>query len=373
MRFVLIFCALMLPVVVLAQRDSSYVAKKNPLTIQLQVQNGGILPQKDLKNITYEDAYYEGLDLKIGWKQYKSKDPYFQLYNNPTYGVGIYSSTFHNNIIGNPFAVYGFVQTPISPRPRSRWSFDYTIGLGLSGNFKPFDEETNPLNLAIGSHNNVFINFALQSQYRFHPKWAAGVGLAFLHFSNGALALPNKGVNLVPLTFSVTYQPKKIDPEPISFQPEPLPKKWLLHVNFGAGLKQLRQDLDQRFLKSTLSAYASRHVSHKWRMGGGVDLFYSSSGNDNEIAGDQSGKLGSKLSGGPSFYLVHVLHHRLVLNGNIGYYIHNQAFNGEVRRFFLRAGTRYYVYKNLNAGVSIKAHLGKADFIEWTMGYTFNR
>jgi len=39
----------------------------------------------------------------------------------------------------------------------------------------------------------------------------------------------------------------------------------------------------------------------------------------------------------------------------------------------LRAGARYYVYKNLNAGVSIKAHMGKADYIEWSLGYTLNR
>jgi hypothetical protein len=53
--------------------------------------------------------------------------------------------------------------------------------------------------------------------------------------------------------------------------------------------------------------------------------------------------------------------------------LHNQRFNGEIKRIFLRAGARYYVYKNINAGVSIKAHMGKADFIEWTVGYTFNR
>jgi len=154
---------------------------------------------------------------------------------------------------------------------------------------------------------------------------------------------------------------------------KPYSKKILYHINYGVGFKQLKDDSDERFLKTTLSAYASRHVSYKWRLGGGFDLFYSSSGNDTEIAGDKSGKLSSKLSGGPSFYVAHILNERLVLNGNVGYYLHNQRFNGEIRRVFLRAGARYYVYKNINAGVSIKAHMGKADFIEWTVGYTFNR
>src|SRR5690606_41898750 len=71
---------------------------------------------------------------------------------------------------------------------------------------------------------------------------------------------------------------------------QPYPKKLYYDLNYGIGFKQLRDDLDQRFFKTTLSAYASRHVSYKWRIGAGVDLFYSSSGNDEEIAGDLSGK-----------------------------------------------------------------------------------
>lgn len=351
-------------------RDS---LRNSSLILELEIENGGILAQKDLKSTTYQGAYYNGINLKIGWKQRAKKDQYFQIYNYPIYGIGIYSSTFHSSIIGSPFAIYGFVQTPISPNPNSKWSYDYRIGLGLSGNFRPYNENENSLNLAIGSKNNVFIDLGLRAQYQIRPRWKAGVGLAFHHFSNGALALPNKGVNLVPLTLSVNYQ---FNPDIAIKQDsilQPYPKKLYYDLNYGIGFKQLRDDLDQRFFKTTLSAYASRHVSYKWRIGAGVDLFYSSSGNDEEIAGDLSGKLSSKLSGGPSFYLVHVLNQRLALNGNVGYYIHNQRFNGEIHRFFLRAGARYYVYKNVNAGVSIKAHMGKADFIEWTVGYTFNR
>jgi len=347
--------------------------KKSPLILELEVENGGILTQKGLKSTTYEGAYYNGLNFKIGWKQRAKKDQYYQIYNYPIYGIGLYSSTFHTPILGSPFAIYGFVQTPIAPKETSKWSYDYRIGLGLSGNFEPYNEHENPLNLVIGSKNNVFIDLGLRAQYQISPQWKAGVGMAFHHFSNGALALPNKGVNLVPLTVSVNYQLNpdiKITRDSIL---KPYNKKILYHINYGVGLKQLRNDLDQRFFKTTLSAYASRHVSYKWRLGAGLDLFYSSSGNDREIAGDKSGELKSKLSGGPSFYVAHILNERLVLNGNVGYYLHNQSFNGEIKRFFLRAGARYYVYKNINTGVSIKAHMGKADFIEWTVGYTFNR
>ncbi|MEI5985634.1 MULTISPECIES: acyloxyacyl hydrolase [Sphingobacterium] len=346
---------------------------KSPLVLEFEMENGGILQQKGLKNTTYEGAYYNGLNLKVGFKSRAKRDQYYQVYNYPIYGIGIYSSTFNSPIIGSPYAIYGFVQTPIYPKENSKWSYDYRLGLGLSGNFKPYNAQENPLNLVIGSKNNVFIDLGIRAQYRLTDHLKVGAGLAFHHFSNGALALPNKGVNLIPATVSVNYQfnpDVKIHRDSVL---EPFSKKIYYHLNYGVGFKQLRDDLDHRFFKTTLSGYASRFVSYKWRLGAGVDLFYSSSGNDEEIAGDKSGELASKLSGGPSFYVAHVLNERLVLNGNVGYYIHNQRFNGEIKKFFLRAGARYYVYKNLNAGVSIKAHMGKADFIEWTLGYTFNR
>lgn len=352
--------------------DTAFIKKKK-FSIELELENGGILAASDIKSSTFENAYYNGLNLRLGWKSKKPTSDYDLLYNNPTYGIGIYSSTFNTDIIGSPYAVYGFVQIPFLTEKNNRIKFDYRIGLGLSGNFKPYDEDKNPLNLVIGSKNNVYIDFGIRSQYTIHPKLKAGLGLSFHHFSNGALQLPNKGINLIPVTASLTYhfQPDEftLDKSLIS----PLPDNWLYHINYGIGFKQVERDSDKLYFKSTFSVYASKHTDHKWRLGGGFDIFYSSSGNSARIAGPKSGRLGAKLSGGPTFYLAHILNPRLVLNGNIGYYIHHQRFNGEIRKTFLRAGMRYYVYKNLNAGISIKAHMGKADFIEWTTGYTIGR
>lgn len=354
-----------------AQVDST--KKKNSFIIEGEFENGGILASGDLKAKTFQDAYYSGFNLKVGWRMNASSDVYFKLYNNPTYGIGFYSSTFHTDIVGRPYALYGFVQTPFGNIDNPKWGFDYRIGLGLSGNFRPFNQERNPLNIALGTKNNVFIDFGLRGQYKINNKFRAGLGVAYHHFSNGALRLPNMGVNIIPVTVSLTYQPDGRIFKKDTSSVEPVSKNMLYHVNFGAGIKQIARDSQKRYFKSTVSVYASKHLTYKWRLGGGLDLFYSASGNSVEIAEDKSGKLSSKLSGGPSLYIVHVLNRDLTLNGNIGYYIHNQEFNGEFSKTFLRAGFRYYVYKNLNAGVSIKAHQGNADFIEWTVGYTFNR
>ncbi len=353
--------------------DSLSQGNEKIFLIEVDVENGGILAASDIKSSTFQNAYYNGLNLRIGWKAKNPHKSYDILFNNPIYGVGFYSSTFNNSIVGKPFALYGYMQTPFFTEKTKKIKFDYRIGLGLSGNFNPYNTEQNPLNLVIGSKNNVFIDFGISAKYAFTSKLKGGVGLSFHHFSNGALRLPNKGINLMPVTASLTYQFDPNNPLPKKLPDSSLPTHWLFHLNYGFGFKQIYEEWKHNYFKSTLSFYASRYADYKWRIGGGIDLFYSSSGNSEVIAQEKSGKLSSKLSGGPVIYIAHVLNPRLVLNGNIGYYVHNQRFNGEIRRTFLRAGIRYYVYKNINAGVSIKAHLGKADFIEWSTGYTFGK
>ena len=356
------------------QKDTIHVlSNKRSLIIETEVETGGILASGDLKEQTFKDAFYNGINLRVGWKIQQSTDQYFKLYHNPTYGIGVYTSTFNKSAIGSPNALYGFVQSPFGNVDNPKWAFDYRIGLGLSGNSRPYHEDKNPINLAIGTKNNVFIDFGIRAQRKISDHIHAGLGIAFHHFSNGALKLPNKGINLVPITASLTYQPVTYKQEKDTATLEPYPTKLFYHISTGVGWKQVERDWDKRFLKATWSMYVSRHVSYKWRIGGGIDMFYSDSGNSEEIADDKTGKLSAKLSGGPAFYLVHILNRNLLLNGNVGYYIHNQEFNGEVKKIFLRAGVRHYIYEGLNAGVSIKAHMGKADFIEWTLGYTFNR
>ena len=127
----------------------------------------------------------------------------------------------------------------------------------------------------------------------------------------------------------------------------------------------------KRFYKSNLGFYRSRSFGPKWRLGLGVDLFYSDSGRYTEIAGDKAGKMTALFSGGPAFYIDHVLTRNLYLNGNVGMYINRNDFNGEIKPVFLRIGVRHKIFTNYYAGVSIKAHTAKADFVEWTIGYTW--
>jgi len=68
-----------------AQTDTLETVKsgKNPLIIELEVENGGIIASKEVKETAFQHAYYNGVNLKVGWKIQHSDDQYFKLYNNP--------------------------------------------------------------------------------------------------------------------------------------------------------------------------------------------------------------------------------------------------------------------------------------------------
>jgi len=347
-------------------------AKGKHLVIQLEHENGGVLTGNERAKESLEEAYYNAINLKIGWQTKKGGDVYHQLFNYPVYGVGLYSSTFGLDHVGNPYAVYGFVSVPIKPRLDRRFNFSYRISLGLSGRFNPYNEDENPFNLIIGTKNNVFIDFGGQVNYTLAKHFQLGVGLAFHHFSNGALRLPNTGINLLPFTAALTYIPNASSFDFSKDYVEPNPKGHELHFSYAFGLKQLDMDNPNKYFKSTLGVFWSRFAGYKWRLGMGANVFYSASGNDVAVAGEKAGSFGALFSGGPAFYIDHLLTSRLYLNGNVGYYLHRNAFNKETGPVFLRIGARYDVWKDIFAGVSIKAHAGKADFIEWTTGYTLD-
>ncbi len=355
---------------VYGQKDTT---AKSSLFVQVEWENGGMISNNQDVRRDFADVYYSGVNLRVGWQTKPGGDPYNKLYNYPVYGLGLYSSTFRKPEIGTPYALYGFFMSPIKPKELSRWAFSYRIGLGLAFNFQPYDAVDNPLNTMLGTSRNVYIDLGLQAAYRIGKNFEVGAGLSFHHFSNGAYRLPNKGINLLPLGLTVTYKPSNTPVMKGDSLTKPKIKRDMLHISVAGGLKQVDKESPKQYSKNTISVYWSRAAGYKWRLGFGGDLFYSDSGSAEEVAGEKSGKLASLFSGGPAFYVDHILLRRLYVNGSIGYYLHRNSFNGEINPVFLRIGVRSKIYKELFTGVSIKAHMGKADYVEWSLGYALGK
>ena len=94
------------------------------------------------------------------------------------------------------------------------------LGSGVGWSTSPYDPIERPLSIAIGSRLNAGIHLGTTVQVvQREQSWVA-VGAGFTHFSNGALALPNLGINNVHLRVRAGWK------TPHRF-PERTPAAWM--------------------------------------------------------------------------------------------------------------------------------------------------
>lgn len=127
------------------------------------------------------------------------------LYPSAYQGIGLgYTATFPKTCLGHPVNIYLFQGAHLYSFT-DRLSLDYEWNFGLSAGWKKYDEDSNPLNTAIGSSVNAYINLGFLLSYRLSPSWKISVGMEGTHYSDGNTRLPNAGVNLLGGRVGITY------------------------------------------------------------------------------------------------------------------------------------------------------------------------
>lgn len=155
--------------------------------------------------------------LKYGFRF--GKDTFFgKMYPYSVQGIGVSWNTFLNKTeVGTPVALYVF-QTSRIASLAGKLSLDYEWNFGASFGWKPFDEESNPANLVVGSRINAYINLGLLLNWQLAPSWNLRAGAGFTHYSNGNTSYPNAGVNTIGgrigLTRSFGHEVKPEVPSP---------------------------------------------------------------------------------------------------------------------------------------------------------------
>lgn len=248
----------------------------------------------------------------------------------------------------------------------SFWSIRPRLGLSYFTN--KFDALTNPENLLIGSHLNL--NFQLGTYLTFQePINTLKVGLNLIHYSNGAINYPNRGLNLVNLSVAYQFGPRLFpwdEEERKVLNQAFLANNRKIHfwMHGGVFTKQIPQT-NERFIGSHLAAGIFQELSLVWNAN--AKIHYS---NDPSRTAEALGK-GQTLehptriaaSAGLSFKM-----HRLRLNANAGIYLYkperilDQAWFQNIQLDVL-VSQRVFLF----GGVT--THLGQADFMDFGVGY----
>jgi hypothetical protein len=311
---------------------------------------------------------YSAMDFRLGFRNFKSPI-YSTIYRFPTYGFGLYTATFRNPYIGKPNAAYVFADIPFAKRfLDNRLSFSYFASLGISSNLTPFDPDTNPLNFFIGSYQNGYTHIGFTSRYRIWDNMYIDGSIGLKHFSNGSFRKPNSGLNFVPFTIGIRSYLDKVDFENV---PKSLPNNFQPHnqINLFTSFGSKNYAIGERqFLKMGVGANILRQVTYKYRVGVGMDMFYSEGSHD-RITDAELGFFDAN-----SFAVVGswewVLNKNLYVPIAFGTYLNRNNFNDESTWYYQRLGIRYRFNNQIFTGITLKAHGFKADFFEFTLGYT---
>ena len=365
------------------------------------LQTNHFLQGKNAKGLPVD--YFQSYSLQYGIST-DGRKLWQQIYGYPVIGFGIYSVTFFNDAeLGTPTAVYSFINAPIIKRYK-KWSINYEVGFGLAYNWKPYNPITNQYQLAIGSNKTVFLDAGLNVTILFGRHLDFSAGFTFTHFSNGAMRIPNFGINMraprIGLKYSFRGRPE--------FTKQEIPKfikKWEWIILGAISVKQLAflrtsDENDSSYLTETykivtMSTGINRQISHKVKFGFGMDFSYDDSYNS-YVKYDSSGSFkktdagtGNKFTIGLhcSFELVIS---RLSLIIQPGWYVYRDKWDvpespvlpseqhpvgiaipkRRSGNSYQRIGLKYHIFKNIFAGINVRAYdFSIADYIEWNIGY----
>ncbi len=296
------------------------------------------------------------------------------LHNYPSIGLSFFYSGFGNDSIsaelGKVFALYPFINFPITPSESSKLTFKLGVGIGYLTN--KFDPKENYHNYAIGSHVNAAVNLSFEYRQRIFERltWVTSAGLT--HFSNGATRAPNMGINILGAATGLSWylappktrMDRRLRPQNYLFEFDGK-RHFVTDYQYTVGFKDMSQQYGthQYFFVHDVAANFMFQISERDRLGLGLELVYDNSDKITKPDWDIYLKPGLLIS-------YEMLFNQSSFMFNVGLR-NNVPLNSRPfgMLFYQKVAARYYFNDNLFATIAFTTYDIKADFISIGIGY----
>jgi len=292
--------------------------------------------------------------------QTKGKHYWQKSYKYPTFGASIiFVYTGNPQVIGNGFGSILFIKLPFVQKERVE--FNAKIGGGLGYLTKRFNQLENPKNVAIGSHLNLLINFALDLTFKF-KKGYLGFGIDFSHFSNSGTVLPNLGLNIPSVSVIYGFQTKK---QPL-LNPDfkPINRNWSMQLTANFSAHQVFPTGGKLHPVYAVTAYMNKRFNEKSGMFMGIDFLYNEA--LNHKLGRSSPVIWDVLQTG-AFIAYDLNINKLKIYLGMGIYLKNDLNPNGL--FYHKIGIRYEFSEHFYANIAVKTHWAQANYLECGIGY----
>ena len=131
----------------------------------------------------------------------RKKGYWDQVWNVPKVGISfMYLSFGDRQVLGNAYAI--FPEIKFNLVSKNKFNLGLNSGFGIARLSVVYNEVSNPINNAIGSHINNISKIGLWLEKRAHS-YTYKIGGDFIHFSNGGTQSPNSGINVVTGTIGL--------------------------------------------------------------------------------------------------------------------------------------------------------------------------
>jgi hypothetical protein len=287
-----------------------------------------------------------------------------QLYNYPDVGASLGYYDYHNPLIGKSIAANIYVDFYLLRRKKSDLTFKSGTGLVYTSN--PHDEKENPRNTAISTAISLTIQGSFAYHYALSSQTRLYTAFTLTHFSNGAIKKPNTGINI--LTTNMGFSHRLQDKKPSyqrSSDPPPLNEGIKFNLQLASGWQGIDIRPDTFFPFLNLSVYADYRLSHISALSIGLDGFYSTATRERMMYELESTKLPdfkrAGITAGHELFI-----HKTSVLVQLGAYIY-APYKAE-RANYQRYGLKYYFHEKVYGLASFKAHLGRAENLEFALG-----
>ncbi len=314
--------------------------------------------------------------------------PWHQLYNYPSYGLGLYVANFNEpNKLGSLYAIYGSLNSTLFSFKHFYFKHSFVFGIAYSPKYWGLN---NLDNIAIGSPINFYIQEGVSLEYLFNKRYKISLGCDLVHFSNGATRKPNKGINNIVSQVGFIYN--FYDDLNIIYQPKPVFKdKFNIITSLNGGYEFLflenkkEIDVNKRYFHKYYGVYdfsiaLLKNFNYKHALGLGFSLSYQDNNNtffyfnaDDKLVVEEGSLFGRfNLSSCLSYeYTIN----RFSISLEPGIYlirkvILNDIFNQITTKYFQKVGLRYRFYNNYYLAIRLNAfNFYRAHYLQIGIGY----
>jgi len=305
-----------------------------------------------------------GLELNVQ-RQTTGAAAWHSWYKYPKVGLALVYYDYHNPVLGRSYAASVYLSKALVRTRRHDLSF--RLGTGLAYFPEHYDLYTNRKNTFIGAPLNATLQMRLEYDLAFSQHLGLLLALALNHYSNGATAYPNFGINLPTLLVGVNYHQARVGPTAPALGPLPADIGHnFLAISTSLGYKQRSGGDPSHYLVHSVTLAAGRRLSLKSNLLVGLEGFYDRSllAEQRDAASTPADLPDVKRA---SALLGHeLLFGRLALVTHLGLYFYSPYRS--TPGYYERIGLKYQFTNLLFGAIDLKAHGAVADVVEFKAG-----